>query len=203
MSTNVSAPPQTAKWRPLAAIDRRVLGVLVEKAKTTPDQYPITLNGLCSGCNQKSNRFPQMEVKPEDVEDSLERLRLGAVTEIQGSGRVAKYRHLAYEWLGVEKLELAVMTELLLRGTQTEGDLRGRGADGPHPRHHRAAAGLQFAQAEGARHLTHARGAGPRRYARLVRAARAAKAAGRAQLLRQLDAARRHDLPLAGAARPR
>ena len=116
-------------WQPLSAIDRRVAGVLIEKAKTTPDQYPLSLNGIVSGANQKNNRHPHMELSPDDVRDSLERLReLGAVSEIQGSGRVDKYRHLLYEWLGVEKVELSVMAELLLRGAQTEGELRGRAA---------------------------------------------------------------------------
>ena len=70
-----------------------------------------------------------MNMSPDDVEQTLEELRgMGAVTEVQGSGRVAKYRHHAYEWLGVEKTELAVMTELLLRGEQTLGELRGRAA---------------------------------------------------------------------------
>lgn len=103
--------------------------MLVEKAKTTPDAYPMTVNGLVAGANQKSNREPQMNMSAEEVEQTLEELRgLGAVTEVQGSGRVAKYRHHAYEWLGVEKTELAVMTELLLRGEQTLGELRGRAA---------------------------------------------------------------------------
>ena len=120
---------QQARWRPLAAIDRRVLGVLVEKAKTTPDGYPMSANSLRSGCNQKNNRYPLMELEVEDVDESLSRLRaLGAVAEVQGGGRVSRYRHYMYEWLGVEKLELAVMTELLLRGAQTEGELRGRAA---------------------------------------------------------------------------
>jgi uncharacterized protein len=120
---------QPPRWQPLPAIDRRVLGVLVEKAKTTPDGYPMSANSLRSGCNQKNNRYPLMELEPEDVDESLARLRaLGAVTEVQGGGRVPRYRHHMYEWLGVEKLELAVMTELLLRGAQTEGELRGRAA---------------------------------------------------------------------------
>ncbi|MHB1035876.1 MAG: DUF480 domain-containing protein [Pirellulales bacterium] len=115
------------RWRPLVAIDRRVAGVLVEKAKTTPDAYPLSLNALVTGCNQKSNRHPLMELEPEDVEESLDRLRgMGAVVIVQGSGRVSRYRHLMYEWLGVEKVELSVMTELLLRGAQTEGELRAR-----------------------------------------------------------------------------
>jgi uncharacterized protein len=127
-----SAPPPaepSAKWKPLPAIDRRVFGVLIEKGKTTPDQYPMSLNALVSGCNQRSNRYPQMELEPDQVQLSLDRLRLlGAVAEVQGGGRVPRYRHFAYEWLGVNKLELAVMCELLLRGTQTEGELRGRAA---------------------------------------------------------------------------
>jgi uncharacterized protein len=135
MSTDTtSTPPETSlaaprRWQPLSLRQRRVFGVLVEKAKTTPDAYPMTINGLVAGCNQKSNREPQMNLTPEEVEQVLEELRgMGAVTEVQGSGRVAKYRHHAYEWLGVEKTELAVMTELLLRGEQTLGELRGRAA---------------------------------------------------------------------------
>src|SRR5437868_12283212 len=126
-TTSVAEAPR--KWQPLSLRQRRVFGVLIEKAKTTPDAYPMTINGLVAGCNQKSNREPQMNLSPEDVEQVLEELRaMGAVTEVQGSGRVAKYRHHAYEWLGVEKTELAVMTELLLRGEQTLGELRGRAA---------------------------------------------------------------------------
>jgi hypothetical protein len=106
-----------------------VAGVLVEKAKTTPEAYPMSINALRTGCNQKNNRAPLMEVELEDVEESLSRLRAaGALTEVQGGGRVSRYRHLLYEWLGVDKVELAVMAELLLRGAQTEGELRGRAA---------------------------------------------------------------------------
>jgi uncharacterized protein len=116
-------------WKPISAIDRRVAGVLVEKAKTTPDQYPLTVNSIVTGANQKSNRHPHMELEADDVSESLDRLRsLGAVTEVQGNGRTLKYRHMMYEWLGIEKVELSVMAELLLRGAQTEGELRGRAA---------------------------------------------------------------------------
>jgi uncharacterized protein len=122
-------PPRPPQWKPLRPIDRRVVGVLVEKAKTTPEQYPLTLNSIVTGCNQKNNRDPQMQLQPEDVEEALERLRAaGALIEVQGSGRVPKYRHMMYDWLGVSKVELGVMTELLLRGAQTEGELRGRAA---------------------------------------------------------------------------
>lgn len=119
----------TPKWKPIPAIQRRILGVLAEKAKTTPDAYPLSLNALVNGCNQKSNRYPQMKVESIDVENALERLRaMGAVSEVQGGGRVPKYKHYLYEWLGVNKVESAVMIELLLRGAQTMGELRGRAA---------------------------------------------------------------------------
>jgi uncharacterized protein YceH (UPF0502 family) len=124
-----SEPESTPKWTILEALERRVLGVLVEKAKTTPDVYPLSLNGLRNGCNQKNNRYPQMQVEEDAVEDALDSLRKkGAVAVIEGMGRVEKYRHLAKDWFGVEKEELAVMTELLLRGAQTVGELRGRAA---------------------------------------------------------------------------
>jgi uncharacterized protein len=117
------------RWRPLDKIARRVVGVLVEKAKTTPDNYPLSLNSLVNGCNQKSNRAPQMQLDSEQVAEAIDRLRMiGAVSVVQGDGRVEKYRHMLYEWLGVDKTELAVMTELLLRGEQTLGDLRARAA---------------------------------------------------------------------------
>jgi uncharacterized protein len=126
-STPEQATPPAPRWRPLSAIDRRVLGALAEKAKTTPDIYPMSLNAIVTGCNQKSNRAPLMQLEPDDVQESLDRLReMGAVAMIEGYGRVTKYRHYLYEWLGVERVELSVMTELLLRGAQTEGELRGR-----------------------------------------------------------------------------
>ena len=74
-------------WQPLSAIDRRVIGVLVEKAKTTPDQYPLTVNAIVTGSNQKNNRYPQMQIDADDVTESLDRLHtLGLITEVPGSG---------------------------------------------------------------------------------------------------------------------
>jgi len=131
MSTDAQPNEQPAmpRWRPISAIERRVLGVLVEKAKTTPENYPLSLSALRAGCNQKSNRSPFMQLEDDQVDEALEQLRkIGAVAQIQGGARIDRYRHLAYEWLGVEKVELAVMAELLLRGTQTVGELRGRAA---------------------------------------------------------------------------
>jgi uncharacterized protein YceH (UPF0502 family) len=128
-ATTTNAGNEGPNWRPLDRIQRRVAGVLVEKAKTTPENYPLSLNGITTGCNQKSNRSPQMELDPSDVELALEELReMGAVVEIQGDGRVPKYKHCLYDWLGVDKVEMAVMAELMLRGEQTVGELRGRAA---------------------------------------------------------------------------
>ncbi len=121
--------PAIPKWKPLDARQRRVLGVLIEKAKTTPAAYPITVNALVTGCNQKNNRAPLTQYDDIDVEKALDELRtLGVVSEIDWLGRVSKYKHQAYEWLGVSKVEIAVMTELLLRGAQQLGELRGRAA---------------------------------------------------------------------------
>jgi uncharacterized protein YceH (UPF0502 family) len=111
----------------LNPIARRVLGVLIEKAKTTPDNYPLSLNALVTGCNQKSNRDPVMNLIDAEVEEAIEGLKkLGLVQQILSSGRVDKFRHVAYEVWRVGKEELAILAELLLRGPQTEGELRGR-----------------------------------------------------------------------------
>jgi len=127
METDGGATGAGKTIRALDAFERRVLGVLIEKAKTTPDAYPLTLNGVVVGCNQKSNRDPLMTVDEEQATRALEGLRkCGAAAEVFGSGKTPRYRHLAYEWLGVGPEELAIMGELLLRGEQTEGDLRGR-----------------------------------------------------------------------------
>lgn len=119
----------TPRWKPLEAAQRRVLGVLIEKAKTTPAAYPMTVNAIVVGCNQKSNRDPLTSYDDFDVEKVLGELQaLGVVKEIDWLGRVAKYKHLAYEWLAVRPVELAVLTELLLRGPQALGELRARAA---------------------------------------------------------------------------
>lgn len=115
-----------AGWPPLSVNERRVLGVLVEKAKTTPDAYPLSLNALVTGCNQKSNRDPVLELTDADVEEALAGLQQkGLAVKITG-GRVERWRHSLYEAWKVDKVELAVLGELLLRGPQTEGELRGR-----------------------------------------------------------------------------
>ena len=90
--------------RPLESIERRVLGVLIEKAKTTPDQYPLSLNALVTGCNQKSNRSPLMTLDQEQVMRAVRSLQASAaVAEVFGSGALPRYRHLGYDWLGVAR----------------------------------------------------------------------------------------------------
>ncbi|WP_435006250.1 YceH family protein [Tundrisphaera lichenicola] len=123
----MSLPTSDRSWVPLTAPERRVLGVLVEKAKTTPEYYPLTIAAIVTGCNQKSNRDPITDYDADDVEDILTGLRKkGAVVMVEAGGRVVRYKHTLYDWLKVSKVELAVVAELLLRGSQTEGDLRAR-----------------------------------------------------------------------------
>ena len=108
--------------------ESRVLGVLVEKALTTPDQYPLTLNAVVNGANQKNNRDPVITMDEARAFEALEGLRakrLVVRADMAGS-RVNKYRHQAPEALHVRMAELAILTELLLRGPQTLGELRGR-----------------------------------------------------------------------------
>jgi uncharacterized protein len=119
--------PTGLSWVPLKSRERRVMGVLVEKAKTTPEYYPMTVAAIVAACNQKSNRDPVTNYDQDDVDETLQGLRKkGAVILIEGSGRVAKWKHTLYDWLKVTKVELAVLAELLLRGPQTEGELRAR-----------------------------------------------------------------------------
>lgn len=114
-------------WPVLDLNERRVLGVLVEKAKTTPDAYPLSLNSLVTGCNQKSNRDPVLELGDVDVEDALARCqKKGLAIRLTGGGRVERWKHNLYEAWTQDKAELAILAELLLRGPQTEGELRGR-----------------------------------------------------------------------------
>lgn len=118
----------------LTANEARVLGVLVEKAQTTPAQYPLTLNALVAGCNQKNNRDPCTNLTEDDVLEAIDGMRAkGLVREAMLSGsRVNKYRHIAREALEVSTTELVILAELLLRGPQSVGELRGR-ASRMHP----------------------------------------------------------------------
>jgi uncharacterized protein len=128
MSQAESTGGPGAAWVPLSPRERRVVGVLAEKGKTTPEYYPLSVAALVAGCNQKSNRDPITNYDQDDVEDTLHSLRKkGAVIMVEAGGsRVARWKHTLYEWLKVSKAELAVIIELLLRGPQTEGELRSR-----------------------------------------------------------------------------
>jgi uncharacterized protein len=127
MTEMASATGIGPSWVPLTPRERRVLGVMVEKAKTTPEYYPMTIAAIVTACNQKSNRDPITNYDQDDVEETLQGLRKkGAAILIEGGGRVARWKHTLYDWLKVSKVELAVVAELMMRGPQTEGDLRAR-----------------------------------------------------------------------------
>jgi uncharacterized protein YceH (UPF0502 family) len=108
--------------------EQRVLGCLIEKRWTTPDQYPLSLNGLRLACNQSTNRDPVTAYDETTVREAAQRLCLYGLARLaSGHGsRAVKYRHLAEEALGLGREELAVLAVLLLRGPQTPGELKSR-----------------------------------------------------------------------------
>ena len=110
----------------LTAPEQRVLGCLIEKRFTTPDQYPLTFNALRLACNQSTNRDPVVSYDEETVREAAQRLpRYGLARLASGTfSRATKYRHLAEEGLGLRREQLAVLAALLLRGPQTPGELR-------------------------------------------------------------------------------
>ena len=113
----------------LNEIERRIIGVLLEKSLAQPQYYPMTINAIVTACNQKSNRDPMMTLDEDVVWDTLERLRVvGLVTRLMpgGASRVDRFKHEVKTLLGWEKPQWAVMAELLLRGPQTVGELRTR-----------------------------------------------------------------------------
>jgi uncharacterized protein YceH (UPF0502 family) len=122
------APAPAPSWEPLSVAERRVLGVLVEKQKTskTADSYPLTLNALTTGCNQKSNRDPVLDLTEDETEAALTGLQKKGLVMRMTGGRVDRFRHLLYEAWTKNGPQLAVLAELLLRGPQTKGELRGR-----------------------------------------------------------------------------
>jgi len=108
--------------------EARVLGCLLEKEATTPDVYPLTLNGLLAACNQKTNRNPVVDYDEDAVAEAIEGLRAkGLAFRVDGAGsRVPKYRHHVHERFNLGKAGRALLTTLLLRGPQTPGELRSR-----------------------------------------------------------------------------
>lgn len=110
----------------LSPLEARVLGVLVEKQLTTPDYYPLTLNALVSGCNQKTNRHPVMNVSEGELQMALDALKHQTlVIDSSGaSGRVMRYAHNLPKVLSLGQQMTAMMAALMLRGAQTPGELR-------------------------------------------------------------------------------
>ena len=108
----------------LSLLETRVLGVLVEKQHTVPDTYPLTLNALVAGCNQKTSRHPILEATEAEAQAALDHLKsLSLVVESSG-GRVMRYAHNAGRVLGVPPQSVALLATLMLRGPQTTGELR-------------------------------------------------------------------------------
>ena len=111
----------------LSDVEARVLGALVEKEITTPEYYPLSLNALVNACNQKSNREPVMTLGEDDVRQALRSLTEQALVRSASSdSRVAKFEHRLNELYNFHRHEIAVLCVLLLRGSQTPGELRTR-----------------------------------------------------------------------------
>jgi uncharacterized protein len=110
------------------AVEIRVVACLVEKQRTTPDQYPLTLNSLRLACNQSTNRDPIVEYDDATIRSALDRLtrRKWATLASWSTARSVKYKHLLDQALGLSDAQLALMTILMLRGEQTAGELRQR-----------------------------------------------------------------------------
>jgi uncharacterized protein YceH (UPF0502 family) len=108
----------------LSLLETRVLGVLLEKERTVPDTYPLTLNALTAGCNQKTSRDPILHATDEEVQGAIDHLKgLSLVMETSG-GRVMRYAHNAGRVLNVPPQSLALLAVMMLRGPQTPGELR-------------------------------------------------------------------------------
>lgn len=110
------------------AVQIRVLGALLEKQRTTPDTYPLTLNGLRAACNQTTNRDPVVDYDEATIRHALEELGRRRWTRNVGGARAAKFRHMLVDALQITPPEQAVLSVLMLRGPQTPGELRQRTA---------------------------------------------------------------------------
>ena len=108
----------------LSLLETRVLGTLAEKERTVPDTYPLTLNALVSGCNQKTSRDPVMEVTEAEVQATVDSLKRYSMVVESSGGRVARYAHNLERALRVSSESCALLTALMLRGPQTAGELR-------------------------------------------------------------------------------
>ncbi|GGH50585.1 UPF0502 protein [Comamonas phosphati] len=113
--------PRTA---PLTAVEARVLATLMEKARTVPDSYPLTLNALATGCNQKSSRDPVMEVSEGEAQEALDSLRLKTLSVQISGNRATRWEHNFPRGVGVPEQSAVLLALLMLRGPQTAGELR-------------------------------------------------------------------------------
>jgi uncharacterized protein len=109
---------------PLSLLEARVLGVLIEKQRTVPDTYPLSLNALVAGCNQKTSRDPLINASDADVQSAIDRLKLLSLAVESSGGRVMRYAHNTERVLGVPVQSVALLAVLMLRGPQTAGELR-------------------------------------------------------------------------------
>lgn len=116
--------PFDARTRPLTAPQARVLATLLEKSRTVPDSYPLTLNSLLAGCNQKSSRDPVMQLTESEVQQALDDLRQQTLVLEIGGARVARWEHNFTRGVGVPDQSAALLGLLMLRGPQTAGELR-------------------------------------------------------------------------------
>jgi uncharacterized protein YceH (UPF0502 family) len=195
------------------ALEARVIGSLIEKAITTPDQYPLSLNALTNACNQKSNRDPVLDLDERTVQDTLDGLtRKHLVLERSGFGsRVPKYQHrfcnTGFGSLEFSPQETAIICELLLRGPQTPGERRGRAS--------RMAPISEVGEVEAALSRLAAREDGPfvvrlarepgrreSRFAHLLSGSVEGAAEGLDQHVAEAPAAARADVPRTDASRP-
>ena len=110
----------------LTAEELRVLGCLIEKGATTPDQYPLSTNALVNACNQKSNREPVVDYSERMVIDAMLLVRQAGYARTKASGRADKHRHILGEALGLDRDQVAVLGVLMLRGPQSAGELKSR-----------------------------------------------------------------------------
>jgi uncharacterized protein YceH (UPF0502 family) len=117
-------PSDIAATALLTPIEARVLGTLMEKARTVPDSYPLSLNSLLLGCNQKSSRDPVMDLTEADIALSLDKLQTRGIVRTNTSGRVARYEHNFQRGIGVPEQSAVLLGLLMLRGPQTAGELR-------------------------------------------------------------------------------
>jgi uncharacterized protein len=110
--------------RPLTPMEARVLATLMEKARTVPDSYPLTLNSLVAGCNQKTSREPLMNLTDAQVQESLDSLKLLTLVFQSSGSRVARWEHNFQRGVGVPEQSAVLLGLLMLRGPQTAGELR-------------------------------------------------------------------------------